>query len=417
MRWRMGWRMGWLMGWLIGCLMGFALALAALFFLATDARPGLKRSAQVGMADLERGKAIIHSLGLRHMRDGETRLLAISEGDLDRGVNYLAARLAEGSASARIASGKLLVRATLPLPGMPRYLNLELTLAQRGDVLAPAAMRLGALPVPAAISGKIVAGILALSPYSEELAAARDLLDSAHLEGGSLALRFTWRGAAIERAMVGATGQGVDNRVLDIYRAHLNQVRGGDFAVLLGEAFALAKRRSGDHDPILENRASLTVLAESILGGKLVSRRGAVNLKQRGGIRLAGRADFSQHFALSAFIAATGGEGLSDMAGLYKELKDAQGGSGFSFTDLAADRAGSHLGEASTRSSASARKIQNRLAGTRDSGLFFPTVNDLPEFMSPAEFQRRFGGVGKPAYARMMEEIEKRVAGLALYVD
>jgi hypothetical protein len=44
-------------------------------------------------------------------------------------------------------------------------------------------------------------------------------------------------------------------------------------------------------------------------------------------------------------------------------------------------------------------------------------VKDLPEFMSPAEFQRRFGGVGKPAYARMMEEIEKRIAGLALYAD
>jgi hypothetical protein len=161
----------------------------------------------------------------------------------------------------------------------------------------------------------------------------------------------------------------------------------------------------------------LTVLAENALGGKLLSRRGAVNLERRSGIRLAGRGDFSQHFALSAFIAATGGEGLSDMAGLYKEIKDSQGGSGFSFTDLAADRAGSRLGETSTRSKAFAKEIQHRLAGTRNSALFFPAVKDLPEFMNQAEFQRRFGGVDEPAYQAMMEKIEGRIEGLAVYAD
>jgi hypothetical protein len=386
-------------------LLGLVLILVALFFLATDTQPSLKRS------------ALIDSLGLRRMREGETRQLVVSETDLDRGMNALAARLGKGSASTKIASDQLIVHASLSLPVVGRFVNLELTLAQAGEVLAPARMRLGSLPVPAALSGEMLAGILALSPYANELAAARDMLDSARLRGGNLALRFTWRGAAVERAMAGTVGQGVDNRVLDVYRAHLNQVGGGDFAVLLGEAFALAKRRSGDHDPILENRAALTVLAENALGGKLLSRRGAVNLERRSGIRLAGRGDFSQHFALSAFIAATGGEGLSDMAGLYKEIKDSQGGSGFSFTDLAADRAGSRLGETSTRSKAFAKEIQHRLAGTRNSALFFPAVKDLPEFMNQAEFQRRFGGVDEPAYQAMMEKIEGRIEGLAVYAD
>lgn len=396
-------------------LLGLVLVLAALFFLVTDPQPSLKRSAQVGMADLERGKAIVDSLGLGRMREGERRVLAISEEDMDRGVNYLASRLIRGSASARIPSGKLIVRASLPLPGVPRYLNLDLTLAQAGKVLEPAQLHLGALSVPAAISADLVHWALSLSPYTRELAVARELLDSARLSGRTLALEFTWRGAAIERAMLGAAGPGVDSGVLDAYRAHLNRVGGRDFAVLLGESFALAKRRSGDHAPVLENRAALTVLAEAALGGKLLPRRGALELQRRGGIRLAGRGDFSQHFALSAFIAATGGEGLSDMAGLYKELKDTQGGSGFSFTDLAADRAGSRLGEASTRSAASARKIQDRLAGTRDATLFFPTVKDLPEFMDQPEFQRRFGGVGAPAYNSMMEKIENRIAAVPLY--
>ncbi len=398
-------------------LLGLVLILVALFFLATDPRPSLKRSARIDMADLERGRALIDSLDLRRMREGETRQLVVSETDLDRGMNALAARLGKGSASANIVPGRLIVRASLPLPVVGRFVNLELTLAQAGEVLAPVRIRLSSWPVPAALSGELVAGVLALSPYANELAAARDMLDSAQLTDENLALRFTWRGAAVEQAMAGTVGQGVDKRVLDVYRAHLNRAGGGDFAVLLGEAFALARHRSGDHDPILENRAALTALAENALGGKLLSRHGAVNLERRSGIRLAGRRDFSQHFALSAFIAATGGEGLSDMAGLYKEIKDSQDGSGFSFTDLAADRAGSRLGEASTRSKAFAKKIQNRLAGVRDSAPFFPAVKDLPEFMNQAEFQRRFGAVDEPAYRAMMEKIENRIEGLAVYAD
>jgi uncharacterized protein YfiM (DUF2279 family) len=216
--------------------------------------------------------------------------------------------------------------------------------------------------------------------------------------------------------MNGSAGQGIDEATLAAYRNRLNRSGNGDFAVLLGEAFKLAQERSKNHDPVAENRAALTVLAERALGGRLISQRGMVKADRRAGLKLAGRVDASQHFAFSAFLAATGGEGLSDLAGLYKELKDAQqGGSGFSFIDLAADRAGSRLGEACTRSRASALKMQSRLADVADANVFFPVVRDLPEFMQQAEFQRRFGGVGQPAYQRMVEQIEARIAGVPLY--
>ena len=44
-----------------------------------------------------------------------------------------------------------------------------------------------------------------------------------------------------------------------------------------------------------------------------------------------------------------------------------------------------------------------------------PDVRDLPEFMPEAEFKRRFGGIGAPAYTKMMAEIEARVAARPLY--
>jgi len=120
---------------------------------------------------------------------------------------------------------------------------------------------------------------------------------------------------------------------------------------------------------------------------------------------------------LSAFLAATGGEDLSNMAGLYKELKDAQGGSGFSFNDLAADLAGSRLGKTSTQSRDAAVKMQQRLANGRDAKVFFPQVRDLPEFLGQAEFKRRFGGVGEPAYQRMLKRIQTRIDALPIYQD
>jgi hypothetical protein len=39
----------------------------------------------------------------------------------------------------------------------------------------------------------------------------------------------------------------------------------------------------------------------------------------------------------------------------------------------------------------------------------------LPEFMPEAEFKRRFGGIDAPAYKRMMDDIERRIAALPLY--
>ena len=44
-----------------------------------------------------------------------------------------------------------------------------------------------------------------------------------------------------------------------------------------------------------------------------------------------------------------------------------------------------------------------------------PTTSDLPEFLSEAEFKQRFGGVDAPAYRKMVEDIDRRIAALPLY--
>jgi hypothetical protein len=123
-------------------------------------------------------------------------------------------------------------------------------------------------------------------------------------------------------------------------------------------------------------------------------------------VTLHGRDDFPQHFVLSALIAAEGSSPLADAVGVYKETADARSGSGFSFNDIAADRAGTRFGERAVQEPA---RLQAALAGPLREFDLMPDVSDLPEFLPEAEFRQRFGGVGAPAYLRVLADIDARL--------
>jgi hypothetical protein len=131
-------------------------------------------------------------------------------------------------------------------------------------------------------------------------------------------------------------------------------------------------------------------------------------------VTIDGRDDFAKHFMVSAAIAAYADTALSDVIGLYKEIEDSRGGSGFSFNDIAADRAGTRFGEKAVAREDSAEALQQRVASGLEDGDLMPSWSDLPEFMPEAEFKRRFGGIDAPPYKAMMRKIEQRVAALSV---
>ncbi len=89
--------------------------------------------------------------------------------------------------------------------------------------------------------------------------------------------------------------------------------------------------------------------------------------------------------------------------------------SGVSFTDLAADRAGTLFGQAATRSEESAaRTLAYVLATGSESGIL-PEIRDLPEGMNAGEFERRYGAVDSEAYRAVTARIEERLARIPLY--
>jgi hypothetical protein len=182
---------------------------------------------------------------------------------------------------------------------------------------------------------------------------------------------------------------------------------------LLAPLAELAAARSRDgHDPAAENRALLLLLTLHANGR--APERLLPEARDWPGVRplhivLDGRGDLAQHFLVSAAIAIDGTSPLSRAAGVYKEMADARRGSGFSFNDLAADRAGTRLGELAQ---AQPLDAQQRLRAVRDDRELMPRWDDLPEYLSEAEFRRRFGGVGAPAYDHLLAEIDRRIAAL-----
>jgi len=405
------------MRWLFLLLTLGIAGLAFLAALATAPAPAIERLATLSLADLERGRRIVESLDLKHLKEGQQRQVRISREDLELGLNWLVGSLGRGGAAVNIGPQRLDLQVSVRLGRLARYLNLGIVFLPAGDLLVPAQLRLGKLPLPAKFTGKLLGGLLAISPAAAQYRVLRKMLRGAALEPGHLRLTLVWRGAELSLALQhsGWHPAGVDAATLERYRARLVKLKGHDYAAYLRAAFVLARERSGKGDPVAENRSALAAMAELALGSRLITTPTGTRLPRNLGLRLADREDSAQHFSLSALIAAVGGEGVSDLAGLYKELRDAKGGSGFSFNDLAADKAGSRLGELATKSPESARRLQARLAGIGGSAEFFPKIEDLPESMSQSLFEQRFGGVGQPAYNRMVTEIEHRIAGLAVY--
>ncbi|MCB2102319.1 MAG: hypothetical protein KDE22_15690 [Rhodobacterales bacterium] len=214
----------------------------------------------------------------------------------------------------------------------------------------------------------------------------------------------------------------------EYYRHLMQRVRDGrlrngiSMAYFMREAFALAAHRGAAGDPVKENQAALLALS-MYCGSWLVEKAiGTVRTADLADhkpacsqVTLSGRKDLRQHFILSAAIKLASDTGLATMVGEFKELLDTNaGGSGFSFSDLAADRAGVRLAEVAT-DPATARTLAALMArGPTEAG-FFPSIAGLPDNLTETAFTQRFGTVESEPYRAMVADIDGRIARLAAY--
>jgi hypothetical protein len=391
----------------------------------------------VTSAEKRRLYALLKGKAPMRLPEGQTAELRLSPRDIDLLMAWgLSVGAPERKSHIEIGPEATDLQASLRVPRLGRYLNLHArgrasvqdgVLDLQGD-----ALQIGQRQAPDWIVTPIT--------YLVERAVngdrrARAILGPVHrLSMDDGALRVEYGRARLPRGFLADLfhGEGTGAEDTASLRAQLDHLREAAsrlpppgearFGAAVQAAFAFAAARSGADGAVRENRAALLALGLVLGTRRLETFTGPVAPidlaaldRAYKGATMRGRADWPQHFTVSAALTVLSLEGASDAAGVFKEERDAAGGSGFSFGDLLADRAGTTFADRATRDEGSARTLQARLARGFALDDYFPVAEGLPEGIQDAELLAKYGGVGGKEYKRLVADIERRIAALPEY--
>lgn len=390
--------------------------------LVLQREPLVARGAPVSIDDVRRARMLLVRHDPRTARAGALRTIALSPADATLLAQYGASRWRTVSARVALQAGEATVQASLAMSVTPlaTWLNLDADLQDADGLPAIRRLRIGHLPVPAFASQRLIDVLLSRLGAAAPFAVARESVRRTEFLADSLRVRYAWGDDAAGRVRDLLISPD-DLARLEAYNARLaayiSTTKSSTpipLPQLLTPVFALAEQRAVDGDAAAENRAALATLALYVthrsLGAWMRQTKAWPQAKRRS-VTLLGREDLAKHFVVSAIVAAEADRMLADAVGLTKEVEDSRGGSGFSFVDLAADKAGTRFG---TLAVASPDALQRAAAAGLSVAEIMPDVSGLPESLSEAQLNERFGGVGAAPYAAMLASVDARVAALPL---
>ena len=411
----------------------FASPLVAWYGL--DDTPLVEKQAQLGVRDIRAAQDFIKQYDPRNLPDGKITEIVATPQQVNAG-------LAGALAAAPMLKAKVVpsrygllagITGELPLPANPfgRYVNIRILVESSENGVQIGRMSVGEIEVPTAIVRPVFILLMDQMAGPGRGRAFLETIRSVRVSGDSIKVVYRPKDGLLDDIKGAAknavvAGDPVRTR---LYWEHLHEVyekipsaSSASLAQVMEPMFALARQRSAENDPVEENKAAVLALA-MFFGDIRVERFvGEVRGGKYAGlppksthIRLQDRHDWVQHFLLSAGLTVSGGRGIADFIGEAKEVQDSGKASGFSFTDIAADRAGVRFAEVAVASTASARRVQEALSKPVAEKDFFPEVRDFPEGLSAADFQSRYGDRDSEAYRKEIAEADRRIADIPLY--
>ncbi|MGZ8162221.1 MAG: hypothetical protein ACXWTK_03775 [Methylobacter sp.] len=413
---------------LLCCLAGLVLLGAMLVFFGVGDKPDLNVGDwSLTHADIARAKKILHE-GSKTKPD-EIGTIELTESDLNLATNYLLNRYSKSAVKIELKDHKVRFTVTMTLPEnrLGQYLNISFRLGNDNGTELPGIIKfkVGKLLLPAKLAAFVIDNIIRHSSLNQYFILATRPIKAVQIDEEKVAITYFSNTETLIQARNFLTNSG-DSSTLNIYQQKLAEIIDRhdpewrlSLADLLQPIFALAYQRSTLDNAIEENRSAIFAVNDYV--NKKETRKflavpaSAPMTGQQYSAFLYKRIDLAQHFIGSAAITASVNGQIAQAVGEEKELRDAASGSGFSFIDLAADKAGTRFGEMATSSPESARKIQKAMSQVKDYSDFMPDPRDLPEKMSEADFKNRFGSIESPAYQEISKLIDARIAAAPIY--
>ncbi|MDP1773073.1 MAG: hypothetical protein Q8L15_12385 [Methylobacter sp.] len=412
---------------LLYCLSALVILCAMLVFFGVGDKPELAVGWSPTRDDLVRAKKILHE-GSKTKPD-EIGTIELTVADLNLAGNYLLNRYSKSAADLELKNDELRFKVTMTLPenSLGKYLNISFRLGnvKGSDLPVITKFKAGKLLLPAKLAAFVIDSIIQHSSLNEYFILATRPLKAVKIDAVKLTITYYPNKDTLIQARNFLTHTG-DNATLNIYQQKLAEIVAKhdpewrlSLAELLRPLFELAYQRSTLETAIDENRVVISTINDYVNKKEakklLTIPESTPATGQQYAAFLYKRIDLAQHFIGSAALTASVNKQAAQIAGEEKELSDAHGGSGFSFIDLAADKAGTRFGEMATSSPENARKMQRAMAGIKDYSDFMPDPRDLPEHMNEADFKQRFESINSPVYQEISKQIDARISATPIY--
>ncbi len=409
-----------IIGWSV--LFAMVAGLTVLPWLMLEKAPAIEPPGEFRRTDLVWIKSLFQKHDPRRQTPDVVQTIQLDEAELNRLLNSAVELPQINGIAAELTPGLATLTATLAVPSNPfgRYLNLTAEVADTTGGIRIQSLQLGSLPLPGALADGIARLAHRLLRRDETYATLADAFHQVNFDENQATLDYRWHPELLiqlERKSAELLIAPEDQVRMLAYAEQLDAIlkrhpHGSTVPLVKLIAPLFAHAQAVGDNAAEENRAALTAIAAYLSGISLPkllegdSR--SIRRAPRVLLSIHGRRDFAEHFMISAALTVNGGSRLASAIGLIKEEEDATRGSGFSFTDLAANRAGIKLGERAIGDTAT--QLQQRLAAARSDADLLPDFRDLPEFMSQTEFDQRFGPIGGPRYLQAIERIDTRLA-------
>lgn len=420
--------------------------LFALIFFALQSKPHIESVHQIDANFAAENKKILQNIAQTIKSKKQPVLLNVTQNEID-GLSALGHRaIPQLISNVVLINGKGFFRFSLelPLPSIIRFLNVDLTLNSSPKGLDLDTAYIGSIPIPG--NWLIALGQLISDTYIEKEfgTSLSKIVTKVDISPSTLQLNIQvpqsfYKSATnisakeslfALRDQLAIFGDVDDIRfyhqsLLDFIKT--NKANKKSLAVYIGHTFSAAKKRSAtSSEQASENKAALTALAlyfgdekfELLIGNvsDYTSKQILQRRRLQRSVTLRGRVDIQKHFIYSIALQLFGTSSASDAIGELKEFLDSnKGGSGFSFADLMADRAGTRLAMISTRSNYSAMLVQQRLTNIRSESAIIPTLAKLPEGVTQHAFEKNYQGVQSKNYIAMLNHIDEQLLQIPLY--